>query len=176
MTAPVAAAPVVEAPAFVPLTPEAFTFPEGFSLDEKAMTPFLEIVNNRALSVQEQAQALVNLQANLQRTSSETGSRSFEEQQQNWQAAVAADPEIGGANLQKTIGNIASILDRFGNEEVRAAFDIGGVGNHPAVVKFLNTLASQLGEAPSVPLGGAPAGIGGAKTADLMFGQTAKPN
>jgi hypothetical protein len=161
------AAPAAEA--FVPLTAEAFTLPEGFALDEKPMGSFLEIMNNRELTPQQQAQSLLELQASLATAASEAGSAKWNETQQAWQTAIEADQEIGGANLPKTISNIGGLMDRFGNDDLRAYMNESGAGNNPHLVRFLNTLAGQLGEATIVPAG-SPAGGGGERTlADRIF-------
>lgn len=146
------AEPAVAEP-FVPLTAEAFTLPEGYSVDPESMTSFLGIVNNRELSPQAMAQSLLELQANLSTKSSEAGSQAWAETQQNWQAEVAADPVIGGPNLEKTLTGINGLLDRFGNADVRSAFDQTGAGNNPHIIRFIATLVDQLGEAKVAPLG-----------------------
>jgi len=168
-----AAAPVVAPPVadtFVPLALTDITVPEGLTLDETASASFLEIMNNRDMTPQARAQSLIELQANLSRASSEAGSRQWEEQQQTWQAEVSADPEIGGANLPATLANIGRVMDKFGNDEVRAAFDQTGAGNNPAVVKFLNALGKQFAEAPLQPPGG-PTNTQTLSHAERMFGQ-----
>lgn len=118
------------------------------------MDAFLSIMNDTALDPAARGQELLNLYASLTTKSSEAGSQAWKDQQQAWQQEVIADPELGGANLEKTIAGIGSIMDRFGNDEVRAALDQTGAGNHPAVVRFLSTLASQLREPGPTPQGG----------------------
>ncbi len=127
------------------------------------MTTFLSVMNDAAMSPQQRAQALIDLQASLTTKSSEAGSQAWNDQQAAWQAEIAADPVIGGANFDKTIAGIGSLLNRFGNAEVRAAFDQTGAGNNPHIVRFLSTLVSQLKEpGPANP--GAPVGAGPGKT------------
>lgn len=173
--APIAEPSIVSTPpvaAFTPLTLADFTLPEGHTLDEKASGTLLEIMNNQELTPAARANALIELQANLTRQSSEAGSLAWAREQQGWKDAVASDPVVGGQNLQKTLDNIGNLMTRFGNDEVRAAFDKTGAGNNPAVVKFLNTVAQQLGESVIVPPGG-PANQQPASIADRIF---AKPN
>lgn len=135
--------------------------PEGFTLDEGAIGTLLETMNNRDLTPVQQAQALIELQASLTTKSSEAGSQAWKDEQANWQAEVSADPVLGGANLETTIAGIGNLLERFGNDEVRAAFDQTGAGNNPHIIRFLSTLVGQLKEpAPIDPgnpgNGGAP--------------------
>lgn len=151
-----------------PLTAEALTLPEGFELDEKAATSFLDIMNNAELSPIDRANALINLQADLGRAASEAGSKAWEEQQEAWQQEVADDQEIGGQNLEKTISNIGGLLDRFGNDEVRKAFDQTGAGNNPHVVRFLNAVATVLGEGKPAP-GNLPANGAPKTAAEVLY-------
>lgn len=148
----------------------ALQAPEGFTLDEEASTSFLGIMNNRDLTPQQQAQALLELQASLTAKSSEMGSQAWKDEQANWQAAVAADPVIGGANLEATIAGIGNLLTRFGNDDVREAFDKTGAGNNPHIVRFLSTLVGQLKE--PAPIDPGKPGNGGAprSQADRIFG------
>lgn len=168
-TPPLANTEAAPAPAaFTPLTAEGFTLPEGFALDEKPMGSFLDIMNNRDLTPQQQAQSLLELQASIASSASEAGSTKFNETQQAWQAEVEADQVIGGANLPKTIAAIGTLMDRFGNDELRAYMDTSGAGNNPHIVRFLTTIANQLGESP-IPPGGRPSGGGERTLADRIF-------
>ena len=144
--------------------------PEGFSVDDKAMASFLEIANGQKLSA-ETAQALINLQANLSTQASEAGSKAWNDQQATWQTEIQADPEIGGANLEKTISNIGQLMSRFGNDEVRQAFDKTGAGNNPHIVKFLNTMFAQLKEPQPVNPGGPAGGNAPLTLAERMYGK-----
>lgn len=153
------AAPAAPAPApLAPLTMDAFTLPSGFTVDAEASSAFLSILNNQSLSPAQLGQELLNLQANLATKSSEAGSQAWNDMQAAWQSEIANDPQIGGANLQNTIASIGSLMDRYGNDEVRAAFDSTGAGNNPHVVRFLASLAAQLKEPSSVPPGAPGAG------------------
>jgi len=145
--------------------------PEGFTVDDAAMTTFLGIVNDQNLDVAGRAQALINLQANLNTQASEAGSRQWNEQQAAWQAEVAADPELGGQNLEKTITNIGQLMSRFGNDDLRRAFDTTGAGNNPHIVKFLNQMHSQLREPAPVNPGGPAGGSAPLSLAERIYGK-----
>lgn len=162
---------VAEPAAFVPLEASAFTMPEGFALDDESMTGFLGIMNNRELSPQEQAQALIELQAGITTKSSEAGSQAWNDQQQAWQQEVAAHPTLGGDNLPKTLESVGRLMDKYATPEIREAFDKTGAGNHPAVVGFLHALSAALSESkPAAP--GAPVG----QSAATSLATTMYPN
>lgn len=137
------------------------------------MGSFLEVMNNRDLTPQQQAQSLLELQASLTTSASEAGSAKWNQEQQDWQAQVEADPELGGANLPKTLSAIGGLMNRFGNDELRAYMDVSGAGNNPLVIRFLATVAGQLSEASPAPAG-TPPGATSLTTAEKMYG--GKPN
>jgi len=135
--------PKAEAP--VLLTAEALKFPEGFTVDEASRDSFIELMN-KEMPAAERAQALIELQAKLAQEASEAGSREWQTVQDGWQAAVKADPDIGGANLSRTLSSIAKVIDEYGSPEAREAFNLTGAGNHPAIVKMMANVAKQLTE------------------------------
>lgn len=160
-------APVAEA--FTPLEASAFKLPEGLTFADDDMNAFLGIINNQELSLQDRAQALIDLQAGLAMKSSEAGSQAWQTQMQNWQAEVQNDPELGGANYEKTIASVGRVMDKFATPEIRQAFDDTGAGNHPQIVRFLAALGNQFSEAsPTQP--GNPTNAGNQSTADRIFG------
>ena len=163
-----APAPVVEP--YTPFDATALQVPEGFTLDEGSMNTFLGVMNNRELTPVQQAQSLLELQANLTTKSSEAGSQAWKDEQAAWQAEISADPVLGGANLTQTLTGIGNLMDRFANDDVRAAFDRTGAGNNPHIVRFLSTLVSQLKE--PAPLDPGKPGNGGAprSLADRIYG------
>lgn len=152
-----------------PLTADAITIPEGLTLDNDSMTTFLSVMNNQDLTPAQRAQELVNLQAALTTKSSEAGSQAWNDQQAAWQAEVAADPVLGGANLPTTMAAIGNLMDRFATPEVRAAFDQTGAGNNPHIVRFLTTLHAQLKEPTPIPPGG-PGSASQRSAAERIFG------
>jgi hypothetical protein len=163
------------APAFVPLEATALVLPEGFALDQKSSRTFLEIMNNQQLSPADRANALLNLQAELSRATSEAGSREREEQQQTWRQEVENDPVYGGANLPVTLANVGRVMDRFAplttpeGLAIREAFDRTGAGNNPAIVRFLANLGKDYAEPTPNPVP-TPTALNGKSTAELMYG------
>ena len=61
---------------------------------------------------------------------------------QTWPDAVKADPDIGGANFQRTMqdvdaGRRAAIEAGVWDESLTAYLDQTGLGNHPAAIKLV---------------------------------------
>lgn len=140
----------------MPLEVSALTMPEGFTMDDESLTSLLATMNNQDLTLAQRTQALIDLQASLTTKSSEAGSQAWKDKLAGWEHDIANHPELGGANLPTTLTNIGRVMDKFANEEVRAAFDQTGAGSHPAIVGFLNALGMQFAEAPLQPPGTPP--------------------
>lgn len=142
---------------FVPLTADDLKFPEGMQVADADRDGFLGILNNRALSPSEQAQALIDLQAKVSKEASEAGSQAWTEMQTQWQNDVRNDPEIGGAKLDANLASIGKLIDQYGSDELRAVMDLTGAGNNVHVVKFLANVARQLTEGGPVQSAQPPA-------------------
>lgn len=131
-------APPVEAAAYEGLTP-----PEGFAaLDTDAITAATPLM--RAFGVEDdKAQDFINQAAPIITGMVERAVAASQEavvtQQANianeWAAAVKADPEIGGANYEKTVAMSAQGLDKFFTGDFRAYLTATGLGNHPEMVR-----------------------------------------
>lgn len=77
-----------------------------------------------------------------------------------WADEAKKDPEIGGANFDKTVDACAQVWDRFGvkAEGETAAFrkllNDSGLGNHPDMLRFLSRVAKATGEDSTIPSDG----------------------
>lgn len=138
-----------------PLVAEDISFPDGFEVDATLRDEFLALANDKDKSPKERAQALVDLQVKAATAASEASSKAWTDMQESWKAEVRADAEIGGAKLDATIGRIGRLIDEYGSDGLREAFDMTGAGNNPAVIRFLAKIADVVTEGPAVP--GTPA-------------------
>lgn len=138
-----------------PFTLDQLKLPEGLDAKDPSLTKFAEIVGNDKLSAKDRAQALIDLQAEISKGSSEALTKQWNDTQLAWQGKVKADPEIGGDKLQPTLQMISKGIDGvFGPElgkEFRSVMDFTGAGNHPAVVKGLAKVFATLTEGGHVP-------------------------
>jgi hypothetical protein len=142
------------APAPEPLTVEAITIPEGFEPAPELISEFVELMNNGELSAADRANALIALQTKALADASEANSKAWDDMQTEWQTAVKADPEIGGANLQPALANVSKLVNEYGSDELLSVMALTGAGNNVHVIKFLNKLAGKLTEGGAVQ--GAP--------------------
>ena len=126
-----------------PLTKADLVLPEGFTADDKTQDSFIEIANKYSFS-KEAVDALVKLQADVQKGLSEKGKSDWETTQADWKKAAETDKDIGGAKLQPALANISKLIDQYGDDEFRAVMDLTGAGNHPAFIRMLNKVASKV--------------------------------
>jgi hypothetical protein len=161
------AAPVAEtAPAEAPpaVTFEDFALPEGVKLDGSSVDQFKEVLGGN-LSHQEKGQRLVDMYiAEIQRRDDEALKNQIDvwnTTQDQWKDSVKSDPEIGGNRFNTTMQTCISAVNRFGgNPEQRSALlqalDFTGAGNNPAIIRFINNMASALKEGTPVTQTAAP--------------------
>lgn len=152
-----------------PLTLEALTLPEGFEPDEEQLGSFLELANENGLNA-ESASKMLALHNTFMEQVSQDLTAQWTATQDEWREQVRALPEIGGANLDRSLGEIAKLLDRHGSTEARDAFRATGAGNHPAIVQFLYNVAKDSNEQP--PVSGTPAPTETKDRASRMFGSS----
>jgi hypothetical protein len=133
-----------------PLTLEQLSLPEGFSIPEELGGAFVELMNNPPESRAEFANKMLELHTNLLQSVADEHASRWEALQEEWRAGVRSLPEIGGDNLDRSLGQIAKVIDRYGDKEVRDALSVTGAGNHPALVKFFHAIAKDLNEKPPV--------------------------
>lgn len=154
-----------------PITAESIVAPEGITLDEEQLTPFLEIMNSPDLSRAELAQKLVDYQVSSQTAAGEAAEEAatsmWNDTQKEWQTAATALPEIGGAALPETLATIKKGLTAAGADKATfEALNLTGAGNHPALIKVLHSLTKGYAETP--PVTGAPP-EGKLSQADRMY-------
>ncbi len=79
----------------------------------------------------------------------------FTQLQAKWKAELAADPELGGANLPATQALSKKALARFGGEALATVLSDSGLGDHPVVVRAFAAIGKSLKE-DSVATPGGP--------------------
>ena len=138
--APAAAAP--DEPAAI-----VVTLPEGASLDQPRLDAYQGILKDAGLS-QEQADKLTPFLFGQMQALQEQQALAWADVTKSWRASVENDAEIGGANLKQSLRDAALARDTYGSPEFKAllADSSIGIGNHPAVVKFLAAVGKAASE------------------------------
>lgn len=136
----------------------AFTAPEGFTLDPKAIEAATPIFKELGLT-QEQAQRLVSLNAAQQIEAAKAPQATYEATRRDWQAKVHADTEMAAYSrdgktgldaVKIDLGRAIAVMGPELGKEFKAAMDLTGAGDNPAFVKGFWKLAQQVVEGKSV--------------------------
>ena len=153
--------PTPETPAAIEPLDLGFTFdklalPKDTEILPEQSAKFMEILGSPKLSHQERAQALVDLQGNILTAAAQKVAEAWTAQQATWQNEIKTDPVLGGDKLEPALGEISKLIDAHGSEELRTAMDKTGMGDNPAMIRFLHKVAGFLNEGKPLP-GGGPA-------------------
>lgn len=155
-TAPAEAPPAV--------TFEAFALPEGVTVDDASLNTFKEVLGGE-FNHQEKGQRLIDMHlAEVNRRdqlAADNQVKVWNETQSEWKDRVKADPELGGNRFNTTLQTCISAVNRFGGTEaqvaeLKQALSFTGAGNHPAILRWVNNMASALSESAPVTQTAAP--------------------
>ena len=140
---------------------EAFTAPEGFSIDEDTTREVGDMFKGMNLT-QADAQKLVDYYSSKSLEAMNAPYEAWRKTQEEWVKQVRADPQIG-SRINEVTQTIAKAIDGLGDAKLaadfRAAMDYTGAGNHPAFIKALYKMAQKVTEGGFVQgRGPSPAG------------------
>lgn len=122
-----------------------FTLPEGMALDEDLVKEFKPLAKELGLS-QDKAQKLVDLQTKTMEKIGKATQAAWENTLTEWRKASETDAEFGGTALKENIVFAKTAIDKFGNDKLREALDVTGVGNHPEFVRFMVKVGKAVSE------------------------------
>ena len=140
-------------------TYEEFKIPEGVNLDKEQLGAFNKILGEIETGkldhagMQEAGQKLVDLATKATADSIQRLNDYYvqfhENQKKGWFESFKNDPEMGGANLDKTVSLLRDAVETYGGDEkqvaeFRSVMKETGVGNHPAVIRILNNMAQKI--------------------------------
>ena len=134
--------------------PEAyadFSIPEGHTLDAATIESATPIFRELGLS-QDQAQKLVDFYSARVADMAKETEGYMEQVRTEWRTQLSADKEIGG-KLDSVKVDIGRALDRLPTEvrdNFKAAMDLTGAGDNPAIVKAMYSLAQLVNEGTPV--------------------------
>lgn len=139
-----------------------FKVPEGVELDESDLGAFKDILKDDKLTKQELAQKVLDLAVSREQARAE----GFAKQVSEWAETVKSDPELGKA---ENLATAKTVIDTFGDDEIRSLLNSTGMGNHPAVVRLCLKIGKAISEDTFVRGKQAPAGAG-KSDADIIYG------
>lgn len=138
-------------PAAAPDAYTDFSVPEGHTIDAAAIESATPLFRELGLS-QDQAQKLVNFYSEQIGKINSENEGFMETMRTQWRTELQADKEIGG-KLDQVKVDISRALDRLPEgirTDFKAAMDLTGAGDHPAVIKAMYSLAALVGEGSHV--------------------------
>jgi hypothetical protein len=141
-----------------PAVPEKYDLkaPEGVDLDASVVEGTAAISRELGLS-NEQAQKLLEHQAQVLGNISTAQAEQVETLSQTWKDEVIHDKEFGGDKLPATTAKATRALDRF-FPELKAGLKGSPFANHPALIRGLARIGAAMGEdqmvQPGSTLGG----------------------
>ena len=130
--------------------------PEGMELDEKLAETAGPIMAEAGLT-QRQANHMTDVIVAMKRQEAEQWGKT----QEDWQAQVKADKEIGGDKFERTAKQCGRVMKQFGTAEFGTFLDNFGLGNHPEMIRFM----ARVGNAITEDEPGGSASVGGKEDA-----------
>lgn len=158
-------------PAPEPFDPEKLAVPEGLSKDDALWGDFVNFAKESGLAAPV-AQSLVDLAAKQVQSVNQKLQASWDKQNEDWQAEVRADKEIGGDRLNGTLQTFAKVASdpELSDPKFREALAFTGAGNHPAIVRTLARWAKALSEGGPIQGGPAVRTAGPTTLGEAMYG------
>jgi hypothetical protein len=138
--------------------PETYTFepPEGLELDEGTkgrIDAFAETAREMGLT-QQQYQSLIEYDINRAQQLNDVAVEGWDRQVEEWRKSAKTDKEIGGEKFAENLKVAESAIKQFGDPDLRALLKSPSpenpnglaIGNHPAVLRFLNRVGKAIAD------------------------------
>ena len=138
--------------------PDEYTFepPEGLELDEDTkgrIDAFAETAREMGLT-QQQYQSLIEYDINRAQQLNDVAVESWDRQVDGWRQSAKTDKEIGGEKFAENLKVAESAIEQFGDPDLRALLKSPSpenpnglaIGNHPAVLRFLNRVGKAIAD------------------------------
>jgi len=147
-------------PEYVPMAEEGLkSLYSAEDYDETQGKAFLEVVSGHKLG-EEAVKALVAYDQSRMKSAEEATLADWENVQTGWKSELEKDSLLtGGDGYEKNLARIATVIKDYGGQvqengmnELQEALNVTGMGNHPAMGRFMMRLVEAL------PKEGAPAG------------------
>lgn len=137
-----------------PAAYEGLNAPEGFTLDDDVMSAATPLMRGLGIADGEPAQAFIDQAAPIIQSISTRAVEGFVAQQEAQRAEMSrawveegrADPEIGGANYERTVAHAGKFLDTFGSQGLRDRLTVTGLGNDPELLRAFGNAGAMISE------------------------------
>ena len=131
---------------------EAFTAPEGVTLDEAMLEKFSDLARESNMP-QESAQQFIDMAVKVMAQQAEAQQSNWTEIREGWETEIKADKDFGGAKFAETLEGAKRILNTYGTPELRSVLN-WGVGSNPELIKMLSRIDKVTREDSSAGDGG----------------------
>lgn len=126
---------------------------QAVAYSDEALDAFKAFASEQGLS-QEQFQALAEFDMRNSMAANEKAVDDWNNRVKGWKEDVLSDPDIGGDKFSETKANVKGLLSKYGDKEFNALLlspsetnpEGLAIGNHPAVMKFLNRIGKALAD------------------------------
>jgi hypothetical protein len=138
--------------------PDAYTFepPEGLTIDEETKGK-IEAFSDQAREMglnQKQYQTLIEYDLNRAQQFNDQAVEGWTTRVEDWRKSAKADKEIGGEQFSANLKVAENAIKQFGDPDLRALLKSPSVdnpsglaiGNHPAVLRFLNRVGKAIAD------------------------------
>lgn len=122
-----------------------FTMPEGIEVNQDLLEAALPVFKELNLS-QDQAQKLVDLQADSVKGAQEAMAQQHVDTVSQWKTALHSDKDIGGDKLNESLANAKLFLKTHGDAETIKYLDDSGLSNHPGLLKMFSKSGALMRE------------------------------
>lgn len=146
---------------------EAFTVPDGMSLDESIMGEFSQLAKDANLT-QEKAQGLVELGVKMAKGFESATQQSLDDLKAQFATDLANDNDLGGEQLDANLAIAQRAINAYGSKELKTMLSESGLGKHPELVRFFHAVGQTVSEDNDVD-SGAPQG-GEKSLAEKLYG------
>lgn len=143
-----------------------FAWPEGFQVNPAALGRFVPLARELGLD-KAGAQRLAQLYAELDQDRHREQAAFIAGQNKEWRDEIRSHPEYGGANLERTAGDVARTMRRYGSPRLMEQIRQMNVQNWPEMFYFLARVSRAVSEDCSP--GGGPDSGAAVSTARLLF-------
>lgn len=129
-----------------PVTLEALTIPDDVVVADSMKEPVNALISTHKLG-KEAAQAVVDLGVKMR----QDDLNSWQATKKEWLGQIMADPELGGANADKTKAVCNNVIRKFGGSpenmaELQQDLILLGLGNKRSFVRLLTNMAKATGQ------------------------------
>jgi hypothetical protein len=114
---------------------------EGVELDSALLEKATPVFKDLGLT-QEQAQKLVDFQAENVQAGATAQVEAFNQMVDGWATESKNDSEFGGDKFEESVAIAQAAVNKFGTPAFKELMETHGVGNHPEVIRFMVKVGS----------------------------------